>query len=139
MCPNGTSHWQGASYSGTIAPDILCSFNNQTFYGSKPMMVGPLFDIRIIFNASSVINRRIAWYDIEPTQTVAFATDDDGFNGYVIATARTKLWVKGSPVVYNDGSGSAYLIIKYSPKLQKRTITEWHEVNTSKLPQLPMD
>ncbi|EAU83333.1 hypothetical protein CC1G_12394 [Coprinopsis cinerea okayama7 len=120
--PNTTTHWVKIFEDGTLADDIVCQFNTRTL-NNKAEMRGFWTAI------SHQIEDRISQYVIQPKSAVAFAADDKGREGWVIATGDT--WLRTKQGRYHaGGSASAWVSVKWDHAKKKRVITEWKEVNT---------
>ncbi|KAG2018471.1 hypothetical protein CC2G_007899 [Coprinopsis cinerea AmutBmut pab1-1] len=122
VIPNTTTNWIPPFEDGTFAEDIVVHFNGRVIEGRENMKT-------YWTGLSANIVARVDAYVIEPTQTVAFTTDVEGREGWVVATGKTWLQTKQGEV-YTDGGASAWVVVKWDQVLEKRVVKEWREVNT---------
>ncbi|TFK27917.1 hypothetical protein FA15DRAFT_719923 [Coprinopsis marcescibilis] len=122
LFPNTTTHWKKRFDDGTIAPKIYGTFNGLTFHGSAALR-------RSLLGSSCIITSRLDSYVIEPTQITAAASDPQGRNGWVVYSGKTSLVTKEGEV-YTEGLASVFATVEWDAVLEKRTVTEYREVNT---------
>ncbi|RXW19502.1 hypothetical protein EST38_g6361 [Candolleomyces aberdarensis] len=120
--PNTTTNWQPLFDNDIIVPDVKLTFNARTITGRDSMRA--LWE-----QLNQMVVARTSSYVLEPTGVVAFSLDDEGHNGWVIATGATTLTTKRGRC-YTGGGASAFVSVVWNETLQARTITEWKEVNT---------
>ncbi|KAJ2916724.1 hypothetical protein MD484_g3686, partial [Candolleomyces efflorescens] len=120
--PNTTTNWQPLFDNEIIVPDVKLMFNARTITGRDSM--------RALWESlNAIVVARTKSYVLTPTGVVAFALDDEGRNGWVVATGDTTLVTKTGRC-YTGGGASAWVSVAWNETLQARTITEWREVNT---------
>ncbi|TFK27883.1 hypothetical protein FA15DRAFT_692176 [Coprinopsis marcescibilis] len=122
LAPNSTDNWQAVFADGTLVSNIHATLNTNTFNDVDSMRAYWAF-----LNAR--ILERIERYVVEPTQITAHVTDAEGRNGWVVTTAKSWLITKQGDL-HTGGIAGAFAEIKWDPILQKRTVTEFREVNT---------
>ncbi|KAF6756963.1 hypothetical protein DFP72DRAFT_1168687 [Ephemerocybe angulata] len=130
--PNTTDGWQECFEDGTFHPNVVGSYNTLPINGLAELKgLGALI--------SSLATEQLEYFVLEPTATVAFATDEAGHSGLITYTGKSSLKTK-SGAVYADGLSSVSVTVEWNEALQKRAITVWKEVSTPpNFPDYPWD
>ncbi|EAU83312.1 hypothetical protein CC1G_10753 [Coprinopsis cinerea okayama7 len=103
---------------GTFSRDIVSKSNDIT-YSYRKMKKGWI--------EFGEYMKTLDEWTFTPVSTVAYATDDLGLEGSIIASGEISVRTKNG-TVFTGGKNAVYVWVKYNRRLGRRVIKEWREV-----------